>query len=264
MTVATEPRPSAPAAIGQLADRGAAVRARIAASAAAAGRSPAAITLVAVTKGFDAEVVRAARRHGLVDVGENRVQELRRKVAEVDAADASSPAANAARPAASGLRWHFVGRLQRNKVADVVGLASLVHSVDRPELAQAIASRALAAGRVQRVLVQVNVGADPAKGGCAPGDALALVTAARGLDGIVCQGLATVPPLDSDPRPAFAELRALRDHIRTRCPEAVHLSMGMSADFEIAIAEGATILRLGTALFGARPSQPESDPRSGV
>lgn len=217
---------------GRLAD----VRQRIAAAACRAGRAPASVTLVAVSKGVAAEAILEARRAGQADFGENRAQDLTRKSEAVG----------------QGVRWHFIGRLQRSKVRTVVGSVSLVHSVDRLELAEAIADHARRAARVQRVLVQVNVAGDPAKGGCDPDEALGLVARVRALPGIACQGLMTVPGLDEDPRPAFAELRALRDAVRERFPEVQHLSMGMSHDYEIAVEEGATIVRIGTALFGPR------------
>lgn len=213
------------------------VQARIREAAGRAGRSPHAVTLVAVSKTVDHTAVLAARRAGQADFGESRAQELRRK----------------SREAGAGVRWHFVGRLQRNKVRDVVGVASLVHSVDRLELAEAIADRTARHGRVQRILVQVNVGGDPDKAGCAPGEVLGLIARIRGLDGVACEGLMTVPPLGEDPRPLFAELRGLRDAVRSRFPEVQHLSMGMTHDFEVAVEEGATIVRVGEAVFGPRP-----------
>jgi pyridoxal phosphate enzyme (YggS family) len=209
---------------------------RMGAAADRAARSPHAVTWTSVSKHFPVDLVVAARRAGQADFGEIRAQELRRKSREVG----------------PGVRWHFVGRLQRNKVRDVVGVASLIHSVDRLELAQAIAERASRRGRVQRVLVQVNVGEDPAKGGCSLGDAPSLITRVRALDGIACEGLMTVPPLGEDPRPLFAQLRELRDDVRSRYPEVQHLSMGMTDDFEVAVEEGATIVRVGEAVFGPR------------
>jgi PLP dependent protein len=194
------------------------------------------VTLVAVSKGFPAEAVAAARQAGHADFGESRAQELKRK----------------ARDLGGGIRWHFVGRLQRNKVRDVVGVAGLIHSVDRLELAEVVAERARRQNRVQRVLVQVNAGEDEAKAGCGLDEAAGLVARVRALDGIACQGLMTIPPLAGDPRPVFARLRDLRDDLRERFPEVQHLSMGMSADFEVAIEEGATIVRVGEAVFGPR------------
>jgi pyridoxal phosphate enzyme (YggS family) len=213
---------------------------RIADAAERAGRAPRSVTVVAVSKTFSVHRVLAAYRAGQADFGESRAQELKRK----------------ASAAGQGLRWHFVGRLQRNKVRDVVGLAGLIHSVDRIELARAIADRARRMGRVQQALVQVNVGGDPAKGGCRPDEALGLVEEVRELDGIACQGLMTIPALEADPRPVFQRLRQLRDAARERWPEVQHLSMGMSKDFEVAVEEGATIVRLGEAVFGSRSPVP--------
>lgn len=210
---------------------------RVSAAAERAGRARTAVTLVAVSKGVGLERVVAARRAGQVDFGESRAQELRAKAGHVD----------------PGLRWHFVGRLQRNKVKDVVGLVSLIHSIDRVELAEAVAERARRQARVQRVLVQVNACEDPTKGGCLPEEAPGLVAGVGAMDGIACQGLMTIAPLHADPRPAFTCLRELRDDLRARFPEVAHLSMGMSDDFEVAVEEGATIVRLGEAVFGPRP-----------
>lgn len=216
----------------QLAD----VRSRIAAAARRVGREPSAVMLVAVSKGFAPELVARARETGQTDFGENRVQEMTAKAVEVD-----------------GVRWHFIGRLQRNKVPQVVETATLVHSVDRPELADALADQARAAGRLQRVLVQVNTAEDPAKGGCSVASAPALVAHVRALDGLACEGLMTMPAADADPRPAFARLRELRNDLQRDYPEVKHLSMGMTHDFEVAVEEGATIVRLGEAVFGPRP-----------
>jgi len=218
----------------------AAVRRRIDEAARRAGRSPGAVSLVAVTKGFDAKVARAAVTAGQVDLGESRVQELVAK----------------SRSLGRGVRWHFVGRLQRNKVRDVVGLVSLIHSVDRLPLAERIAEEVQArwSGRVQRLLVQVNAGEDPAKAGCRIDEAGELVAAIRNLPGVACEGLMTIPPLGTDPRPVFSRLRALRDELREKFPEVQHLSMGMSSDVEVAVEEGATVVRVGEAVFGPRPS----------
>ena len=211
---------------------------QIRSAARAAGRSPQAITLVAVSKKIPLARVSAAISAGHVDFGESRAQELTRKAQELG----------------KGVRWHFVGRLQRNKVADVAGVASLIHSVDRIELAEAIADRARAEGRVQRVLLQVNTAADPDKAGVAPEQALATIANVRELPGIACEGLMTIPKLSEDPRPAFAALRSLRDEARAQFPEVQHLSMGMTADVDVAVAEGATIVRVGEGVFGPRES----------
>jgi len=230
------------------------VRSRIEAAALAAGRREHDVLLIGVTKTHPPELGQAAVDAGIVDLGENQVQELVAK-----------------RERVQGARWHLVGQLQRNKVRDVVGRQVLVHSVDRRRLADALSRRAQQAETLQRVLVQVNVGDDPAKGGCEVGGTLDLVAYARDLPNLAVEGLMTMPPLPpagADPaeatRPHFATLRELRDQARERFPEVVHLSMGMSADLEAAVAEGATMVRIGTALFGARedgPWRPEEDAR---
>lgn len=219
-----------------LATQLAAVRARIADAAARSGRSPSAVTLIAVTKTFPVDVVAALSALGQRDVGESRAQELLAKDRALEAT----------------VRWHFVGRLQRNKVAAVVGRAGLIHSVDRVPLAEAIGARATGQGRIQPVLVQVNAGADPAKTGFTLAEAESAVDRIRAIDGVTCLGLMTIPQREGDPRPAFGRLRALRDDLRARFPEVTHLSMGMSADYEVAIEEGATMVRLGEALLGPR------------
>jgi hypothetical protein len=225
--------------------RFAAVRERIAQAAEAAGRRPRDVLLIGVTKTHPPETARAAVTAGLVDLGENRVQELLAK-----------------EPLVPGARWHLIGRLQRNKAKHVVGRQILVHSVDRPSLAQALSRRAAADGVVQRVLVQVNVGGDPRKGGCELQETEGLVAYARDLPNLAVEGLMMMPPLPPvgvDPgtaaRPLFSALREQRDRLRQSFPEVVHLSMGMSSDLEAAVAEGATMVRVGTALFGARGGQ---------
>jgi len=237
---ATEQPQAASQREAEIADRLHDIEARIRAASERAGRSRAAITVVAVSKGFEASDIMAARKAGQADFGESRSRALVRKSEQVG----------------QGVRWHFVGQLQRNKVKEVVGRVSLVHSVDRLTLAQSLGERALAAGRVQRVLVQVDLGSprDGSRGGCLLDGAPQLVARVRDLEGVACEGLMTVPPQDADARSCFATLRALRDELRSRFPEVQHLSMGMSNDFEVAIEEGATIVRLGTAVFGPRRS----------
>ena len=218
------------------------VRSRIATAARAAGRDPTDIRLIGGTKTHPVGIARAARAAGLTDLGENRTAELVAKASEVD-----------------GVTWHLVGRLQRNKVRHVVGRGWLLHGVDRRELVDAVADRAEALGAVQDVLIQVNVGDDPAKGGCDLADLEGLVTYASARHGLRVRGLMTVPPLPppgEDPgaaaAPLFARLRAARDGLRARFPGLEELSMGMSGDFDIAIEEGATVVRVGQAIFGAR------------
>ncbi len=229
-----------------VAERVGIARERLEAAANAAGRRVADVRLLAVSKTHPPELAAAAVTAGVVDLGENRVQELMAK-----------------QPLVQGARWHLIGALQRNKVRDVVGRQVLVHSLDRRSLADALSARAERAGSVQRVLVQVNVAADPAKGGCRLDELDELVAYARDLPNLAVEGLMTIPPMPTagaDPadaaRPHFASLREARDRLRSRYPEVVHLSMGMSADLEAAVAEGATIVRLGTAIFGPRGDAP--------
>ncbi|HWW45615.1 MAG TPA: YggS family pyridoxal phosphate-dependent enzyme [Acidimicrobiia bacterium] len=205
-----------------------AVRARLAAAAARAGRNPASVTLVAATKLVPPDRVAAAVRAGVVDVGENRAQELLAK----------APALEALHP-----RWHFLGPLQRNKVKGLAPWVACWQSVDRGPLGETIAQHAPGA----RVLVEVNLAGEAQKAGCPPDEATALVDALRGL-GLDVTGLMAVPPHGEDPRPWFARLRELGT--AAAVPE---LSMGMTDDFEIAVEEGATLVRVGRALFGERP-----------
>jgi PLP dependent protein len=220
-----------------IAARLARVRARVDDAARAAGREPSEVRLVAISKFQPLEAIRAAFAAGQMEFGENRAQEL---VAKLPAAP-------------PGARWHFVGSLQRNKVKQVVGHVELIHSVDRVPLAEAIAAQAGKSGQDQRVLVQVNVAGEQAKGGCAPGALPALLARIAELDGVSAVGFMTIPPLAADPTAMFERLRALRAHHEPRFPGLVELSMGMSADLEAAVGAGATIVRVGTAIFGVRP-----------
>ncbi len=266
--LAAESAPGFPELVAELRTRLAKVRASIRAACDRAGRPPSSVRIVGVTKKRPPELVRAAVMVGMTDFGENRVQEMLAKMEAVDLpADGSDePHAGSGEPRGLGGRvvnWHLVGRLQRNKARDVVGRAVLVHSLDRTSLANELSRRAEQAGVVQRVLVQVNVAGDPAKSGCSPDRLVGLVNHVRSRPNLVVEGLMTMPPLPGagvDPgqasRPYFAHLRELRDKVREECPEVTHLSMGMSGDFEAAIEEGATIVRLGTALFGPRPHEP--------
>jgi pyridoxal phosphate enzyme (YggS family) len=207
-----------------------AVRARIASAATAAGRAVADVTLVVVTKTVPEDLIRVAVGAGASDVGENRAQELVAKASHFDAEVVP-------------LRWHFIGRLQRNKVRMLAGRVALWHSIDRSELVDPLRRHAPGA----RMLVEVNVSDEPQKGGCRPDATPALVdelTAA----GLVVEGLMTVPAASGDPRPSFAALRELGGRLGL-----VQLSMGMTSDFEAAIGEGATIVRVGSAIFGPRP-----------
>jgi PLP dependent protein len=217
------------------------VRERMAKAAQRAGRSPSEVRLVAVAKGFGPRAIQEAIDAGVTDVGENRAQDLQEKAPLVD----------------GRVTWHFVGHLQRNKVTTVVGTASLIHSLDRMSLAEAIARRARSSGITQDVLVQVNVAAENTKHGVEPPGMVELAVGAADLDWLVVKGLMTIPPLTEDPeraRPYFWKLAQLRGELIGPLPGATELSMGMSRDFEVAIEEGATMVRVGEALFGPRPS----------
>ena len=225
-----------------LEDRIAEVRARIERAAREAGRAPGEITLVAVSKGFSAEVVERALDAGVTDVGENRAQELAAKAGAVKGA----------------ARWHFVGRLQSNKVRVVVGACDVIHSVDRSKVADAIAARARTSGIIQDVLVEVNVSGEGVKGGVEAKDAVRFAARIATLEGLRVRGLMTVPPWPerpADSAPHYARLRELRDELVASAPGARELSMGMTRDFEVAIREGATLVRVGAAIFGPRPPE---------
>jgi PLP dependent protein len=210
------------------------VRERIAAAAGRAGRDPGQVTLVAVSKLFPPEAIRAVVAAGVGDVGENYAQDLEAKAAEVP-----------------GVRWHFVGRLQRNKAGVLVQVGALVHSLDSLAAARALGRRALAAGTTAHALVQVEVGERQAAHGVGAGDLAAFVAACRQVEGLEVGGLMVMPAPGEDPeasRPAFRRTAEL-----ARDLGLARLSMGMTADFEVAVEEGATLVRVGTALFGPRP-----------
>ena len=212
-----------------VADAVTSVRDRIAAAAARAGRQPSEVTLVAATKNVDVERIREIVAVGVVDVGENRAQELVEKAPLVD-----------------GAAWHFVGALQRNKVRALAPWVRCYQTVDRESLGLEIARRAPAAS----VFVEVNMAGERQKAGCAPTEAPALVDTLRGL-GLDVRGLMTVPPAAGDPRRWFASLRTLGGGLGL-----AELSMGMTEDFEVAVEEGATMVRVGRGLFGARTGPP--------
>jgi pyridoxal phosphate enzyme (YggS family) len=225
-----------------------AVRDRVGAACRRAGRSPDEVAVVGVSKTFPAALVAEAWRAGLADVAENRVQEAAGKIPQVEALGAQP-------------RWHLVGHLQTNKVKTALGLFDIIHSVDSLRLAEIISRQAEASPAEQggppvrrpgpvSVLLEVNVGAEASKFGFGPEELGAALEQIARLPGLVVQGLMTVAPLVDDPekaRPVFRELRRLRDGLGLR-----HLSMGMTDDFEVAIEEGATMVRIGRAIFGPR------------
>ena len=219
-----------------------AVRERIAAAARAAGRDPATVRLLAVSKTWPAEHVRALAGLGQRHFAENRVQELAGKVAATEDL---------------GLRWHLVGQLQRNKAAAVVRLGATVHSVDRSSLVDALSRAAEREGRVVDAYVQVDLGGPEgelgARGGVVPDDVPALADAVATAPGLRLSGLMAVAPRDEAPGPAFERLAALAARVRADHPGATELSAGMSGDLEAAVTAGATVVRVGTALFGGRP-----------
>jgi PLP dependent protein len=211
------------------------VRERLARAAERAGRRPADVLLIAVSKTVEVERIRAAVAAGVVALGENRVQEAKGKVAELGRAAA----------------WHLIGHLQTNKAKDAVELFDVIHSLDRVELARELERRAASRGQVVEALLQVNVAAEASKGGVGPdavGETLDLVGK---LSHVRVRGLMTIPPeveRAEDARPWFRRLRELGERHGLR-----ELSMGMSHDFEVAVEEGATMIRVGTAIFGPRP-----------
>ena len=216
-----------------LTQRLASVRQRIEAACRRCGRDPASVTLVAVTKGVAVETVREAVGLGVRDLGENRVQEARAKHAALDSVK---------------IRWHLIGHLQRNKAKDAIRMFDVVHSVDSSALVEELDRRA---DKQIETFIQVNVSGETTKFGCAPDEAPALAQAVNACAHLRLKGLMTIAPFADDPehaRPHFRRLRELRDNLQS----SLQLSMGMSHDFEVAIEEGADVIRVGTAIFGAR------------
>lgn len=218
------------------------IQGHIEAAAKRAGRDPKEVKLVAVTKGVEPARIREALAAGVTDFGENRVQEALPKIHSLG----------------KGVKWHFVGHLQTNKVKQVIGFFELVHSVDSLRLAQEISRWAERLGICQPVLVQVNLSKEETKTGLAPEAVKLAIQEMAGLPGIAIQGLMTIPPLSSDPetsRSYFRRLRVLASEVSRWGFSGVtmgELSMGMSGDFEVAVEEGATWIRIGTAIFGPR------------
>jgi pyridoxal phosphate enzyme (YggS family) len=228
---------------GALPERLAHVRAEIARRQGIAGRSHP-VTIVAVTKGFGPDAVAAALDAGLGDLGENRVQEALDKIAT---------------PAGRRATWHLIGHLQRNKAKHVPGRFALVHSLDSVALAEELDRRAETQGARQRVLLQVNVAGEAQKSGCAPAEAPAVVRRVAALPHLALEGLMTIAPftdVEDVQRRTFRGLRELRDALQEEGLWLPTLSMGMSADYGTAVEEGATVIRLGTVLFGPREATP--------
>lgn len=219
----------------QLAERLDAVRAEIVQAARDAGRDPGEVTTIVVTKFHPASLVRELAGLGVRDVGESRHQEALAKSAELDDLD---------------LRWHFIGQLQSNKARQVRQYASVVHSVDRAALVVALAGEP-----VLEVFLQVNLTEDPGRGGARPEDLAGIAELVLSTPGLRLRGLMAVAPLDAEPRAAFARVRGYSERLLEVAPEASALSMGMSGDFRAAILEGATHLRIGSAITGNRPAR---------
>jgi len=221
------------------------IRQRIADAALRAGRDPAAVRLVAVSKTKPAAAIAEALDCGQLIFGENYVQELVAKAAELPA----------------GVCWHFIGNLQGNKVRQIAGLVDMIHSVDRISLAREIDRQWGALGKTCDILIEVNLASEATKGGTSRQALLDLVTEVAGLPHLRIKGLMTMPPFFDDPeaaRPYFRALKGLAGEVEAAGIAGVEmgeLSMGMSGDFEVAIAEGATLVRVGSALFGEREYQ---------
>ena len=222
------------------------VRTRMRQAAERAGRDPASVRLVAASKTVDAARIRAAIAAGVTVLGENYLQETRQKLGQLGRSD---------------VEWHLIGPLQRNKVRYVFDLFDMMHSLDRLELAEEINRRAERLGRRLPVLLEVNVGGEASKSGWTPDGLLSDVGQLATLPNIQVRGLMTIPPPTPQPheaRPFFRQLRQLRDRLVQEGYDGMtfdELSMGMTADYEVAIEEGATLVRVGTAIFGPRPER---------
>jgi PLP dependent protein len=223
--------------LAELAGNLAAVRDRIAVACAAAGRDAADVTLIAVTKTRPASDVRLLASLGVADVGENRDAEAAPKAAACQDLD---------------LTWHFIGQLQTNKAASVARYAAVVHSVDRPRLVSSLGVAARRAERTIRCLIEVSLDGDPARGGAIAADVPGLAEAIFAESGLTLGGVMAVAPLGMDPAAAFADLAGSAAVVRAVDPGATMISAGMSGDLEAAVKNGATHLRIGTALLGVR------------
>ncbi len=229
------------------------VRSRVDAAARRSRRDPASVTVVAAVKSFGPATVRYAVAAGIADLGENYVQEAARKIPQLTerTKDGTAP------------RWHLIGHLQRNKARQAAALFDLIHTLDGEELALCLERIGAEHGRVIRTLLQVNVAGEDTKSGVAVAMAAGLLERLQTLRHLRVEGLMTVPPLPLDPeqsRPHFQALAELRQDLRSRGFDLVHLSMGMSADYEVAVEEGATFVRVGEAIFGPRPDRPHMRP----
>ncbi|PPI26736.1 YggS family pyridoxal phosphate-dependent enzyme [Rathayibacter sp. AY1B5] len=220
----------------ELAERWAEVSERVADATRSAGRETSSVTTIVVTKFHPVSLLRDLLELGVVDFGENRHQEAQEKSAEL---------------AGTAARWHFIGQLQSKKARHVRRYAGAIHSVDRLALVPLLE----AGEEPLDVFLQVNLTEDPERGGASPADVEPLAEALAGAPGLTLRGVMAVAPLDEEPRPAFARLRSISDRVRAVEPSATAISAGMSNDFAEAIAEGATHLRIGSAITGERPAR---------
>lgn len=232
--------------MGTIAENLVQVRNRIAVAAQRAGRDPAEVTLVAVTKTIPPARIQEAIAEGVTILGENRVQEAKAKIAILGR---------------TPVQWHLIGHLQRNKVKYIFDLFTLIHSVDSLALAQAINQQGVKRNQVMPVLLQVNIAGEATKSGIPPEEAAGVLKDMARLPSIAVRGLMTIPPLEAEPEASrlyFRRLRLLREEIEKMGIEGIdlrELSMGMSNDFEVAIEEGATLVRIGSAIFGPREKE---------
>lgn len=225
--------------LGELARNLDAVRRSVVAACAAVNRDPGEVTIVAVSKTRPASDVLALRSLGVADFGESYDQEAKAKAVALASMGAS-------------IRWHFVGRLQRNKCASIAQYCDVVHAVDRVEVVDALAHAATRAGRVIDVLLQVSLDGDPDRAGAMNADVPLLAARVATATGLMLRGVMAVAPREGDPGRAFAALATVAERVRLEYPGAVVISAGMSSDLEAAIANGSTCVRVGTALFGPR------------
>jgi hypothetical protein len=232
--------------LGTVAENYIRIRAEIDAAAVRAGREPASVRLIAVSKTQPAEAVVEAAGAGAAIMGENRVQEALSKMEALSEMDGGADL---------DIEWHMIGTLQKNKARHVVGKFSMIHSLDSTELAAEIDRRAAVLGIVQEVLIEVNVAGEDTKHGVKPEDALTLAVCANGMENIRPVGLMCIPPFTDNPedsRPHYRRLRELMEEIRDAGVGLRELSMGMTQDYEVAVEEGSTLVRVGTAIFGPR------------
>lgn len=230
-----------------------AIRERISRACVRAGRKPSEVTLVAVAKTFPVAAVREALQAGVTDIGENYVQEAIRKRGELER---------------EHVQWHFIGHLQKNKVKSIAAWVHMIHAVDSSPLLREIDRRASQVGRVIECLIEVNTTGEATKHGIPPSQVVETAKNLAGYDNVRLVGLMTIGPFLPDPegsRPMFRRLRQLKEEIASIAQGNIvmqHLSMGMTGDFEVAIEEGATLIRIGTAIFGARNLQINSGGRN--